>query len=60
MLTRQARGRIVLSWILMSKTVCTASLIGIEVTHLVLAYEKEQLVYFLTPFILIMTYVIET
>lgn len=57
MLTRQPKGKIRISWILISKSICTLFLIAIEVFNLIRAFSTQQqsVVYFLTPYILIVT-----
>jgi ATP-binding cassette, subfamily C (CFTR/MRP), member 1 len=60
MLTRQSEGKIRISWILISKSIVTILLISIETIHIIRAYNRNEhlLVYFLTPYILIMTYIL--
>jgi ATP-binding cassette, subfamily C (CFTR/MRP), member 1 len=60
MLTRQSEGKIRISWILISKSIVTILLISIETIRIIRAYNRNEhlLVYFLTPYILIMTYIL--
>jgi ATP-binding cassette subfamily C (CFTR/MRP) protein 1 len=61
MLTRQVTPRIPLfSWVFIVKIAITACLAAIEVSHLYKAFvtEKKELVFYLTPVIVIMTYIL--
>lgn len=59
MLSKDSDYLIKRSWILIAKTVSVIGLIAVEVFNLVIAHQEDRAtVYFLTPWIMIATYVI--
>ena len=58
MITKQNKFKIAISWIIILKTIFILLLILIEIIHLIIALREESiLVFYLTPCILLSTYV---